>query len=215
MSDSLVQELLSRLTKSGDPADSNSWASVAATTPDHARAKADAAAHTEQQEQEKLHQLLGRVSNLSGSKADLDDEALGAISGSGGTNSATPGRTAASEVPTSAAGEEFFPLEPTSFRDAKLADSEVEALVLKFLLARGDAAGRDIAAQIKLPFVLIEELLRQMKQDQLLFHRGSAPMNDYQFQLDRLRPRTGPPLCRTLHLLRLGAGAFERLHRKR
>ena len=78
---------------------------------------------------------------------------------------------------------EFFPVEPTSFREAKLTESEVEELVLKFLLSRGDASGRDIADQVKLPFVLLDELLRQLKFDQLVFHRGAAPMNDYQFGL--------------------------------
>ena len=46
----------------------------------------------------------------------------------------------------------FIPTEPTSFHAADLSDSEVETLVLKFLLARGDAAGREIAEQVKLPF---------------------------------------------------------------
>jgi predicted ATPase with chaperone activity len=69
---------------------------------------------------------------------------------------------------------------------AGLTDSEVEALALKFLLSRGDATGRDIADQVKLPFVLVDQLLRQMKVDQLLVHRGSAPMNDYQYQMSDL-----------------------------
>ena len=182
MSDSLVQELLSRLTKSGDPADSNSWASVAATTPDHARAKSNAAAQTEQQEQEKLRQLLGRVSTLSGSKSDVD------IDGENGICDVDniPKVLTASGVTAPVSVEEFFPQEPASFREAKIADSEVEALVLKFLLARGDAAGRDIASQIKLPFILIDDLMRLMKQEQLVFHRGAAAMNDYQFQLTDL-----------------------------
>ncbi len=67
----------------------------------------------------------------------------------------------------------------------------MEALILKFLLARGDATGREIADQVKLSFVPIEELLRQMKQDQLVFHRGSAAMNDYQFQLTDLGRERG------------------------
>ena len=47
----------------------------------------------------------------------------------------------------------------------------VESLVLKFLLARGDATGREIADQIKLPFILVNELLRAMKNDQLVGHK--------------------------------------------
>lgn len=80
----------------------------------------------------------------------------------------------------------FVPVEPVSLEAAGLTASEVEALVLKFLLARGDAAGRDIAAQVKLPFVLVEPLLRELKQQQLVGHRGAAPMNDFQYQLTDL-----------------------------
>ena len=78
------------------------------------------------------------------------------------------------------------PSSPASFREADLTDSEVEALILKFLLARGDATGRDIADQVKLPFVLVDALLREMKNEQLVVHRGSAPMNDFQYQLTDL-----------------------------
>jgi hypothetical protein len=79
--------------------------------------------------------------------------------------------------------QEFTPVEPESFHDAGLTDSEVEAIILKFLLARGDVAGRDIADQLKLPFVLIDEQLLEMKNQQLVVHRGAAPMNDFQYQL--------------------------------
>ena len=87
--------------------------------------------------------------------------------------------------------ENFVPIEPASFRDAELHDSEVETLVLKYLLARGDATGRDIAGQVKLPFVLIDALLRDMKDSQLVVHRGSAPMNDYRYQLSDLGSERG------------------------
>jgi hypothetical protein len=80
----------------------------------------------------------------------------------------------------------FMPVEPASFRDAGLTDSEVEALILKFLLARGDAVGRDVADQVKLPFVPINQLLSEMKYSQLVVHRGSAPMNDFVYQLTDL-----------------------------
>jgi len=80
----------------------------------------------------------------------------------------------------------FVPVEPDSFRAAGLNDSEVEALILKFLLARGDAAGRDVADQVKLPFVPIGQLLSEMKYSQLVVHRGSAPMNDFVYQLTDL-----------------------------
>jgi len=77
----------------------------------------------------------------------------------------------------------FTPIEPATFHAAGLSDSEVEALVLKFLLARGDAPGREIADQVKLPFLLINELLQDLKNAQLVVHRSSAPMNDFVYQL--------------------------------
>ncbi|MBN1395430.1 MAG: AAA family ATPase [Pirellulales bacterium] len=84
-----------------------------------------------------------------------------------------------------------MPIEPDSFRAAGLTDSEIEALILKFLLARGDATGREIADQIKLPFVLADELLRNLKESRLVVHRGSAPMNDFQYQLSDLGRERG------------------------
>ncbi|MCS7237682.1 MAG: AAA family ATPase [Thermoguttaceae bacterium] len=81
---------------------------------------------------------------------------------------------------------DFVPIEPRSFEEAKLTETEVEGLILKFLLARGEATGRQIADQLKLPFILIERLLRTMKNDQLVAHRGAAPMNDYVFQLTEM-----------------------------
>lgn len=87
---------------------------------------------------------------------------------------------------TDALDESFVPGEPASLQQAGLTDSSVEALVLKFLLARGDVTGREVADQVKLPFVHIDRLLRQMKTDQLVVHRSSAPMNDYQYQMSDL-----------------------------
>ena len=69
-----------------------------------------------------------------------------------------PQKPAAETSQSDASG--FVPIEPVSFAAAGLTDSQVEALVVKFLLARGDATGRDIADQVKLPFVLVDELLR-------------------------------------------------------
>ena len=78
--------------------------------------------------------------------------------------------------------------------------------MLKFLLDRGDASGRDIADQVKLPFVLVDELLRSMKNDQLVGHKGAAPMNDYHYQLTDLGRERAQTLVGALHLLRLRAG---------
>lgn len=121
----------------------------------------------------KLESLLGRLEKITGKKIAKDAPA------------AAPEPAVGGPVPEGL-DDSFLPLEPKSFREMELTDSEIEALVLKFLLARGDASGRETADQIKLPFVLIDELMRQMKFDQLLIYRGSAPMNDYVYQLTDL-----------------------------
>ena len=82
--------------------------------------------------------------------------------------------------------DEFIPREPTTVREAGLTDSEVESLILKYLLAKGEATGRDVADQTRLPFVIMDALMRQMKYDQLLVYRGTATMNDYVYQLTDL-----------------------------
>ena len=80
----------------------------------------------------------------------------------------------------------FVPPEPKSIREAGLIDSEVEALALKYILARGDISGRDVSEQIKMPFVLLDAVLRQLKLEQLVVYRAAAPMNDYVYQLTDL-----------------------------
>jgi predicted ATPase with chaperone activity len=53
-------------------------------------------------------------------------------------------------------------------------------------MARGDSTGRDVADQLKLPFLLIDELLRGLKADQLVAYRGGATMNDFLYALTDL-----------------------------
>jgi hypothetical protein len=110
-------------------------------------------------EDDKLENLLKRIQGLAGGK----DEALVEVE--------------------AVDSEEFVPVEPKTFREAELTDSEVETLILKYLLSRGDATGRDVADQTKLPFILVDELLRQLKQDQLLVYKSSTALNDYVCQL--------------------------------
>lgn len=81
---------------------------------------------------------------------------------------------------------EFVPIEPESLEEAQLTESEVEALILKYLLARGEASGRAVSEQIKLPFVLVDQLMRRMKLERLVAHRCDAPMNDYVYELGEL-----------------------------
>ena len=86
----------------------------------------------------------------------------------------------------------YRPVEPTSFEEARLTESEVEQLIAKYLFARAEATGREISEQIKLPFGLVEQLLRQMKHDQTVAYKDATQMNDYVYrptELGRERAR--------------------------
>lgn len=130
---------------------------------------------------EKLNDLLDRIRDLTKSR-----KSQSSATSTPAIPSANPSGPAETAFLTEPEHDAFTPLEPASLREADLSDSEVEALILKYLLVRGDAAGRDIANQVKLPFVLVEELLRQLKQDRLIGYRGSAAMNDYVCELSDL-----------------------------
>lgn len=75
--------------------------------------------------------------------------------------------------------EPFVPLEPTSLAAAGISDSVVEELVMRFLLNRGEALGRQVATQVKLPFGLIEPTLNRLKKQQLTAYAGATSVNDY------------------------------------
>src|SRR4051794_28331969 len=177
--------LLDLLKNKGNGAEA--LAALAAKTPAH-----DPGDHPAPAAEAKLNDVLNRISQLTGTDVRRG-EATGLSPAQAAAARAVAGNPTGTG-PSSAGGgsagsstvEEYIPQEPATIRDAGLTDSKVEALILKYLLSRGDAPGRDAADQIKLPFILIEPLLRQLKYDQLLVYRGAAPANDYVYQLTDL-----------------------------
>ncbi len=133
--------------------------------------EASSPAHQLERDDPKLAGLLQRIGSLTGDAA----ESAGML-----------GEEPDIQTPWDSSSADFFPDAPESFDATGLTESEVEALALKFLLSRGDCTGRDIADQILLPFGLIEEVCRRMKQDQLVAYRASAAMSDYIYQLTDL-----------------------------
>jgi hypothetical protein len=79
--------------------------------------------------------------------------------------------------------ETFHPAEPRSIDETGLSPTLIEDLMCKFLLAVGSANGREIAAQLCLPFVILEDTLRSLRSRQLLVHTGSAQLGDYVYTL--------------------------------
>ena len=75
--------------------------------------------------------------------------------------------------------EPYIPAAPGSFQEAGVSEALVEELVMRYLLGRGEATGRNIAEQVKLPFRLIEPMLNRLKFEQLTAYRGANSVNDY------------------------------------
>jgi len=78
---------------------------------------------------------------------------------------------------------QWRPLEPQSLKAAGLTEGHLEHLVLKCLNACGDLSGRDLSEQHAVPFRLLAPVLQDMKLAQLVAFRGSAPANDFVYQL--------------------------------
>jgi predicted ATPase with chaperone activity len=78
---------------------------------------------------------------------------------------------------------EFWPFAPNDWADMKLTPAAAEELVLKCLIPRGTASGREIADQIAIPFGMLSNLMNELKTNRLVVHRGAAPLGDYLYQL--------------------------------
>jgi len=171
MADQPDRDLLSRVARGETTADgSDPWNSLAASEPDD-ELQQDAAANSD----ETFASMIERLHQMAAQK-DADKAAAAAP--------AVPTEEEAADAEH--LRNDFVPTELESLAAAGLTESEVEALILKHLLARGNAIGRDVAEQVKLPFALVEGLLWRLKTDQLVIHRGSAPMNDYDYQLTEI-----------------------------
>lgn len=157
-----TDNLIALLNAQGKNGAADPWSALDATRPEHDRPKPA-------EKDAKLDELLNRINGLKN----------GAIPTSPTSESPPP-----DGVPVEK--QSFLPVEPKSFAEAQLTTSEVEALMLKLLLARGDASGRLMSDHLKLPFILLTELLRQLKQEQWVVHKADAPMNDYLYTLTDL-----------------------------
>lgn len=82
--------------------------------------------------------------------------------------------------------EKFFPRVPECLNDAGLAADEVERLILKFLLQKGTCSGRGIAMQIRLPYGIVDPIVKELKFDQLLTLVNTLEMGDYEYGITEL-----------------------------
>ena len=79
--------------------------------------------------------------------------------------------------------ESYMPSEPDSVESTGLPISLIEALICKRLSVVGTSSGRRLADDVCLPFRVLEDVYQSLRSRQLLVHRGSAPLNDYNYTL--------------------------------
>jgi hypothetical protein len=160
-----------------------------------------------------LESILARIhqiaENESGQpRAKSDDAPSGPAPGSPSVRLSDPGDAAAAAravrtTPSFSYSEvqeddgQWRPLEPQSLKAAGLNEGQVEHLVLKCLNAGGDMSGRDLSEQHAISFRLIGPILQSMKLGQLVAFRGSAPMNDFVYQLTDMGRERAKKLAET------------------
>ena len=180
MPETTRDDLLALLNGQAVPGGPDPWAAVAASAPQHA------AVESRSERQETVDELVEKIREIAKPTAPKTSEpgpaasqplAAPAIHIKSADDAPEPKQAEATPP------DAFIPIEPRTFEEAQMTVSNVEALILKMLLGRGDVTGRQVHDHIKLPFRLIDGLMRQMKTDQLVVFKGSAPMNDYLYQL--------------------------------
>jgi hypothetical protein len=80
-------------------------------------------------------------------------------------------------------GEGYRPRCPETLEQTGLTREEVEGLILKYVAARGVATGRQICNQIRLPFNIVEPIIRDLKFDHQLSLSGTAEASDFQYSI--------------------------------
>ena len=79
--------------------------------------------------------------------------------------------------------EPWRPAEPDDIYSAGVNESLLEAIVYRFLQTAGEAEGRKIADQVKLPFRMVEPVLTRLKMEQNVAYKSSTATNDYVYIL--------------------------------
>lgn len=80
----------------------------------------------------------------------------------------------------------FRPAEPRTLEETGLTPTLIEGLIIKYVMLIGSASGRQVSENVCLPFCLLEPLFASLRQRQMLFNSGSAPMNDFIYALTDL-----------------------------
>ncbi len=79
--------------------------------------------------------------------------------------------------------EPWRPPEPLSLGDLRVGEMLVEQIMLRFLLASGEALGRQVSSQLKIPFCLVEPILTRLRAELKITYRGGTAAGDYLYVL--------------------------------
>jgi predicted ATPase with chaperone activity len=93
------------------------------------------------------------------------------------------GQEAPDRDPASENASSFFPVAPRSLARTGIAESEVEAIILRLLLHRGTATGIEISQQLALPFCLAEKVLHALKAQRMVVFKNPATLSDYVYEM--------------------------------
>ena len=74
-------------------------------------------------------------------------------------------------------------MEPQSLSEGGVNETLLEAIVYRFLLSVGEATGREVADQVKLPFLMVQPVLNRIKMEQNVAYKSATSANDYVYVL--------------------------------
>ncbi len=77
----------------------------------------------------------------------------------------------------------YRPESPATLEASGLTRQDVELLILKYVYSRGSASGRQVCQQIKLPFQIVEPIVRELKFEYYLSLSGPAEAGDFQYDI--------------------------------
>ncbi len=79
--------------------------------------------------------------------------------------------------------EPWRPAEPVDTHSGGINESILEAIIYRYLLNIGEAEGRRIADQVRLPFGMIEPMMARLKMEQNVAYKNATATNDYVYVL--------------------------------
>lgn len=123
--------------------------------------------------------------SVSGNPDQAIDALLNRLNGLAGSPSQAPTNESVNLAPVrreeakAEAADAFWPKEPATLGESKVSESMIEELVIKFLMAKGEASIREVSNQVGMAFSIVERIIVRLKSEQLLGYVDQAAMNDY------------------------------------